>query len=208
MTIDFYKLAEPYLAEIKSCEFVQKLVSGELPVKIFQEYLSQDALYLRKEADHFRQLSNLAKSKKERLFFEEMRQDCLQIETEMQEKFFSSFGVASSKIELPNFLIYRMFLETQLKIESYEVAITAFLPCYLLYAELGKFLVAESVGSNKYQDFISTYSGEPYAEYISRFVQIIDKNWQKTDAVVRKKMELSFLMACQHEVNIFQYFSS
>ena len=208
MSIDFYKLATPYVEEIKSCKFVQQLVNGKLSEKIFQEYLSQDALFLQKEAGYFQQLSTLAKDPKDKVFFEEMENDCLQIEAEMQNKFFSLYGVSGFHAEQFTFLAYRMFLEMQLKTERYEVAICAFLPCYLLYAELGKFLVAESVEKNKYHEFIATYSGEPYAEYISRFVQIIDKHWQKSEEVARKKMELLFLMACQHEVNIFQDFSS
>ena len=46
--------------------------------------------------------------------------------------------------------------------ESYPVVLAALLPCFWIYAEVGKDIVSKSVPNNPYQAWIDTYAGEEF----------------------------------------------
>ncbi len=203
-----FATALPDYRKILNSDFVQKILEGSLPEERFCRYLAQDAHYLAQEAVLLQELSQRCtctiEHKTERDFFVAMSRDCIAIEQEMQATFGQTFDFTPATHAQGQFAAYLQFLHTQLS-QSLAVAAFAYFPCYYLYARLGKDLCAQpKTENNKYQAYLDTYAGEPFKQFVEKFLAILQNHYQQALPAEQNILLKSFATACHFESLIFQ----
>ena len=71
--------------------------------------------------------------------------------------------------------------------ESYPVVLAALLPCFWIYAEVGKDIVNKSIPNNPYQAWIDTYAGEEFHTAVRNVIATVDKVAARCDADTLEK---------------------
>ena len=92
-TQQIWEAAYPVYQEILSCCFVRKLGAGTLSKANFAHYLTQDILYLKKDAEALGNLSKRAPNKEEQYFFCQLQQDGLAVEYVLQNEYLAHFNL-------------------------------------------------------------------------------------------------------------------
>ena len=69
---------------------------------------------------------------------------------------------------------YVNFLLATTTNNSYEVGLATILPCFWIYAEVGKHIYQQSVGKNPYQDWIDSYASEEFEESVNHVIKTTD----------------------------------
>ena len=183
------------LLSLKS-KFVQGLKNGNLPKKIFQEYVAQDYFFL----ESFSRAYGLAVSKS---------QDKNSIKVLSKLLFGVSEELILHKtyskkwdIDLTNNYIkpvtqnYTNFLEEVSKKQSAVEIMFAMTPCMRLYSWIGKSL-STNVLNNPYKEWITTYSDESFDNLAKSLEDLIDSSTEEYDTnqanyLYKRAMELEF----------------
>lgn len=189
--------------ELISCSFVTGLSNGTLSESAFKHYLSQDVIYIQKDAEALAKMSYRALFEKERDFFKRMVSDCIEIEDVLHNEFMDYFQVEVAKEQSSAFSDYNSFLEEKVNNAAYPIAIAALLPCFWLYGKVGHHILATQSPNNKYQKFIDTYSGEEYIDYTKEFISIMENQASKVNKVIQEEIIHAFIESSRHELNVF-----
>lgn len=94
---------------------------------------------------------------------------------------------------------YTSFLTATAWSESYPVVLAALLPCFWIYAEVGKDIVSKSVPNNPYQAWIDTYAGEEFHTAVRNVIATVDKVAARCDADTLEKMHAAYTMGAKLE---------
>src|ERR671919_764669 len=128
--------------------FIDGLTTGSLNRDAFRFYVVQDALYL---SDYARALAVCAaKAPHEQAIkmFCEHAAGAITVERQLHEEFFSDFGLTEEQARAtemsPTNLAYTSYLLAVVYGGSFPEALGAILPCYWIYWEVGKALLARS----------------------------------------------------------------
>ena len=141
-TDELWQSIETIYASILRHPFLRGLTDGLLPRESFRFYAVQDALYLREFA---RALSIGAARAPEDdwiIMFNEHAAGALRVERALHESFFREFGLSPEDVAAtplaPTNLAYTSYLLTVANTAPFHLAISALLPCYWIYWEVGK----------------------------------------------------------------------
>ncbi|MGQ1911302.1 TenA family protein [Marinifilum sp. RC60d5] len=201
-TQEIWEFANPICKQITSCPFVSELAAGTLSQACFAHYLTQDVLYLKKDAEALGNLCHLAITNEDKSFFKKLQTDGLEIEQIVREEYLSYYKLKEVNNQSPAFADYSDFLLKHSQESTYEVACAALLPCFWIYAAVGSSISEQNVDHNPYQKFIDTYVGEEYEFYTNQFIEIVERN--SVFSGNKNKMIEAFVLATQHELNVFQ----
>jgi len=160
--------------------FLARLVDGTLPEERFQLYVMQDALYLREYA----RCLALASAKAPNTFWCEMfaahAQSALNVERSLHEGYFADWGLDPAQIEAtastPTTLAYTSYLLRTAYSAPFEEILGALLPCYWIYWEVGKSLVAAGSPNPTYQRWIDAYASEQFGNAVQRVLDAVDRS--------------------------------
>ena len=149
--------------KILDLPFNQELANGTLDKEAFCHYVIQDAQYLVAygrvlavaaakafEADDIMQFSDAAKI-------------AIVVERTLHDSFMQAFDISKQEFESTPLTLachhYTSYLVATAWAESYPVVLASLLPCFWIYAEVGKDIVNNSAPNNPYQAWVDTYSG-------------------------------------------------
>ncbi|MRT92749.1 TenA family protein [Ancylomarina sp. 16SWW S1-10-2] len=191
----------PIFNQITNCQFLKQLTKGTLKKENFAHFLTQDILYLKKDAEALGMLSKRAKCENEKVFFSKLERDGLEIEYVLENEYLKYFELEAASFQSPAFLEYSEFILDQSTNSPYEMALIALLPCFWLYSSMKIHTIEQVVDNNPYQKFIDTYSGDEYRSYTKQFLQIVEKHGQ-TCKDENQAIE-TFKRGMQYELNIF-----
>jgi len=79
--------------------------------------------------------------------------------------------------------------------EPYEVVLGALLPCFWIYAEVGRDIHARAAKPNPYQAWIDTYAGEEVQEAVEALTEATDEVAQAASPALRERMHEAFTRA-------------
>ncbi|HXG36584.1 MAG TPA: thiaminase II [Dehalococcoidia bacterium] len=189
--------------EILRHPFLGGLTSGELPVDKFRYYVVQDALYLR---DFARCLSLAsAKSPTDEVceMFAEHAKTALVVERALHESFFQGWGLAERDLEqmaqAPTCLAYTSYLLRVAYGSPFEELLSALLPCYWIYWEVGKELENSGSPNPLYQRWIDTYSSGEYAAVVRQVLDVMDAAAEGLPEPRRKGLMEHFVTTSRYE---------
>jgi thiaminase/transcriptional activator TenA len=179
LTTELWEIAGSIFAAILDHPFLRGLTDGSLPEERFRFYVKQDALYLREYARCLALASAKAPLGSWCEMFAGHAQSALNVERSLHEAYFTSWGFGpedlASTPASPTTLAYTSYLLRVAGIGTFEELVGAILPCYRIYWEVGKTLVATGSPNPVYQRWIDAYASEQFAAAVQRVLATINQ---------------------------------
>ncbi|MCD7098074.1 bifunctional hydroxymethylpyrimidine kinase/phosphomethylpyrimidine kinase [Stenotrophomonas sp. MMGLT7] len=186
-------------ARVDACAFVSGLRSGRLDPARFRWYLAQDALYLSDYSRVLARASVLAASAAEQAFWAQCAVTALTTEAELHRSRLD--GIHSEPAATT--LAYVNHLHAVAGTGSYAEVVAAVLPCFWLYADLGRRLAAADHDAHPYHDWLGTYGDPAFEEATRTAIAITDRAAGNADTAQRARMTLGFERSMRHELEFF-----
>ena len=183
--------------------FNQELAQGSLSKEAFCHYVIQDAHYLLAYGRALSVCAAKAFDADAVIQFSQGAKEAIIVERELHNGFMHEFGMTKADFENTPLTAachhYTSFLTATAWSESYPVVLASLLPCYWIYAEVGKDIVSKSVTHNPFQAWIDTYSGEHFNEEVRKVLAIIDAVAENADAETIEKMHQAYTKGAELE---------
>jgi thiaminase/transcriptional activator TenA len=179
--------------------FNRELAQGTLALEKFKFYIQQDALYLVDFSRALAMVGSKAHLPGRILDFLEFARDGLVVERALHEEYFRRFDVSPEADPAPGCFAYTNYLVATAAHRSFEEAVSALLPCFWIYREVGMDIVGRSAPDNPYQLWIDTYAGEEFAAAVRRAIEITDEVAAATTEANRKRMTEAFVLSSRLE---------
>ncbi|ACP49965.1 transcriptional activator, TenA family [Sulfolobus islandicus Y.N.15.51] len=178
--------------------FILELVEGTLSRNKFEYYIIQDYLYLREFSKALALLSAKAEDEENALLFAIHIQDAIKVEKALHKFYISEFNLDVEDYEMsPTNLAYTSYLLAVAYSRPFHEVISAVLPCYWIYMEVGKELLKKGSRDKYYQKWIETYGGEDYERGVRAVLGIV--NGLKVSEEEFNKMKIHFRTASIYE---------
>lgn len=196
-------------------DFVRELGRGTLAPERFAYYLAQDALYLGAYARVLSRASELAPTLAEQRFWAHSAQVCLQEELSLHEGWPGSgpgeaAEIGAAEVEAaqagPATRGYVEHLQSTAFTGSYGEVVAAVLPCFWIYAEVGRVLHAGQTphsGAHPYAAWLESYAAPGFAQATREAVAIMDAAAHRGSAWERRCMAEAFNRSVQLELEFF-----
>jgi thiaminase/transcriptional activator TenA len=169
----------------------------------FKHYITQDAHYL----IGFGRALTLAAAKApdpDRIVqFAKSAEGAIVVERALHGSFFAQYAItpkifAETPLS-PACHHYVAFLLATAYAEPYEVLLGALLPCFWIYAEVGRDILAHAAPANAYQAWIDTYAGEDFHAAVRTMIATTDEAAECASRILRDRMHAGFRRATQLE---------
>src|SRR5262249_33648942 len=188
---------------IRTMPFNAELAAGTLSEARFKHYITQDAHYL----VGFGRALTLAAAKApeaDRIVqFAKSAEGAIVVERALHGSFFRQYGITPQVFERtplsPACHHYVSYLIATAFAEPYEVLLGALLPCFWIYAEVGRDIHSRAAAANPYQAWIDTYAGEDFQEAVQRTIAAADEVAATASESLRERMQAAFARATQLE---------
>ncbi|BFI74388.1 thiaminase II [Sulfurisphaera ohwakuensis] len=178
-------------SSILSHPFIKGLTDGTLEEEKFKYYILQDFLYLREFSRALAILSAKAEKQDDSVLFATHVSDVLRVERSLHEYFISLWNVDVSRVKpSPTNLLYTSYLLSVVYSRPFYEGVSAVLPCYWIYMEVGKELLKKGSPNPLYKRWIETYGGEEYEKGVRAVINLVNsfnltKEEEEKEAVKR-----------------------
>jgi len=183
--------------------FNQELCAGTLPQETFKYYMIQDAHYLEGFARALAVAAAKGITTDHIIQFSSSAHTAIVVERSLHQEYFDIFGVSRESFRStepsPECELYTSYLTKLAYQASYEVLIAGLLPCFWIYAEVGKHIHQRAATNNPYQAWINTYASEEFEAGVQRVMDVTNSVAAETTQAVREEMHLAFKRATQLE---------
>ncbi|CAM4307053.1 thiaminase II [Comamonas aquatilis] len=183
--------------------FNQELAAGTLSQERFRHYMIQDAHYL---VAYGRALAvTAAKSDNAEgvVQFANAANEAVVVERSLHGGFMRDFGVTSEQFAAtpltPACHHYTQFLLATAWSAPYPVAVAALLPCFWIYAEVGRDIHARSASDNPYQAWVDTYASEEFHAAVRGVCGTVDRLADEATEATRAAMHAAYRDAARLE---------
>jgi thiaminase (transcriptional activator TenA) len=188
---------------IRTMPFNTELAAGVLSAARFKHYITQVAHYL----IGFGRALALAAAKAPQpdriVQFAKAAEVAIVVERALHGSFFAQFGITPQLFTetplSPTCHHYVSYLLATAYAEPYEVVLGALLPCFWIYAEVGRDIHARAAPSNPYQAWIDTYAGEEFHIAVRAVIEATDEAANTASANMRDRMHAAYTRATQLE---------
>ncbi|MGH3274764.1 MAG: thiaminase II [Streptosporangiaceae bacterium] len=166
-------------AAILAHPFLSGLADGSLPRDAFAFYLVQDALYLRDYARALAALASRAPDSAGTEMFARHAAEVGVVERALHDSLLADLGIDPASVAgaepAPTTLAYIQYLLATVYGGSYAEGVAAVLPCYWIYQEVGRELIARGSPDRRYQQWIDTYGGETFSAAVREVLAVTDQ---------------------------------
>ncbi len=188
---------------IRTMPFNADLAAGVLSEARFRHYITQDAHYLVGFGRALALAAAEAPNPDRIVQFAKAAEVAIVVERALHGSFFEQFGITPEAFVQtplsPTCHHYVCYLLATAYSEPYEVLLGALLPCFWIYAEVGRNIHARAAKSNRYQAWIDTYAGEEFHHAVQAVIAATDEVAQTASPVLRERMHAAFTRAIQLE---------
>jgi len=183
--------------------FNQELAAGTLSRDRFCHYMIQDAHYLARYSRALAVTAAKADGTQDIVQFAQAAQRAVQVESQLHGHFMRAFGISPEQFAAtplsPACHHYTHFLLAMAWSQPYAVAVAALLPCYWIYAEVGRDILARSAPDNPYQAWIDTYAGEAFHDAVRAVCATVDRIALEAAPQTRAAMHAAYTDAARLE---------
>lgn len=183
--------------------FNQQLAQGTLSREAFSHYVIQDAHYLLAYGRALAVCAAKAFEADDVIQFAEAAKIAIVVERSLHDGFMQDFGISKEQFENTPLTLachhYTSYLTSTTWSESYPVVLASLLPCFWIYAEVGKDIVDNSAPNNPYQAWVDTYSGEEFHTAVRNVIATVDRVAARVDADTLEKMHAAYTHAARLE---------
>src|SRR4029450_8563147 len=188
---------------IRRMPFNAELAEGLLSEARFKHYITQDAHYL----IGFGRALTLAAAKAphpDRIVqFAKSAEGAIVVERALHGSFFRQYGITADVFNgtplSPACHHYVSFLLATAHAEPYEMLLGALLPCFWIYAEVGRDIHGRAAPNNPYQAWIDTYAGEDFHAAVRATIPAPDEGGGRAAPPRRERMHAAVTRATQLE---------
>ncbi len=202
-TGELWRSIEGVYAEILAHPFLTGLTDGTLAEERFRFYVLQDALYLREYARALSLAGVRSPDEGVLVMFNEHSAGAITVERSLHEGFLKDLGVARGEAEAteasPTTLAYTSFLLRTATLGDYPEVLGAVLPCYWIYAEVGKALLERGSPNPRYQKWIDTYGGEEFGSLVEAVLDLTDKVCEDLNSSQKARVTRAFVTTSRYE---------
>lgn len=183
--------------------FIRGLTDGSLSEDAFKRYVLQDTIYLRGFAKALSALAVKAPKEEWQKIFIEDAAGVYAVEKSLHEGFFKIWGLNREDIEKtspkPVNVAYINHLLSSVYIKDFPVSLSAVLPCYWIYLEVGRHLEARGSPKEVYKKWIETYATGEYVKIVNRVLAIADEALEKANRELWNEAEEAFRLSSIYE---------
>ncbi|GAY72173.1 thiaminase II [Lentilactobacillus kosonis] len=188
--------------------FIKHLADGTLPMDTFRYYLKQDNYYLNNFSILHQKIANHVNDPSTKQFLIAGAKGLNDGEAEIRDDFFSKLAITANEMQTtpiaPNAYSYVAHMYHELNEGTVASACTALLPCYWLYNEIGKQLIANGSPVELYQQFIETYDSPEFTDATNQMINIVDALGEQAEADERRQMITAFVRSSYYELNFWE----
>jgi len=188
---------------IRTMPFNAELAAGTLSEVRFKHYITQDAHYLIGFGRALALAAAKAPDPDRIVQFAKSAEGAIVVERALHGSFFAQYAISAqvfAKTPLsPACHHYVSFLLATAYAEPYEVLLGALLPCFWIYAEVGRDILARAAPMNPYQAWIDTYAGEDFHTAVRTMIATTDEAAITASPSLRERMHAAFRRATQLE---------
>ncbi|MFJ4225460.1 bifunctional hydroxymethylpyrimidine kinase/phosphomethylpyrimidine kinase [Microbacterium sp. NPDC089695] len=200
-------------AGIDGLPFIRALAAGTLDREPFLFYLQQDALYLREYARVLAEASRRAPTSGEQAFWADSARGAIVGELDLHASWLTpqrrTDDVIFAADPAPATTAYLDHLRSVAFGGDHAELVAAVLPCFWLYADLGRRLHAGELDAaaldpeHPYADWLATYADPAFEEATERAVEYTMRAAAAADASGRARMLRAFETSSAHELAFF-----
>jgi thiaminase (transcriptional activator TenA) len=188
---------------IRTMPFNADLAAGTLSQDRFKHYITQDAHYLIGFGRALTLAAAKAPSPERLIQFAKSAEGAIVVERALHGSFFERYGITREVFTgtplSPACHHYVSYLLATAYAEPYEVLLGALLPCFWIYAEVGRDIHARAAAANPYQAWIDTYAGEQFHTAVRATIEATDEAATTASEALRARMHAAFSRAVQLE---------
>ncbi|CAN5812522.1 thiaminase II [soil metagenome] len=202
-TAELWNSIEHIYAEILDHPFLAGLTDGTLPEECFRHYVLQDALYLRDYARALSLAGVRSPGEDALVMFNEHSAGAILVERSLHDSFLKDLDVAEDELDrtpmAPTTLAYTSYLLRTASLGDYAEVLGAVLPCYWIYAEVGKTLLEKGSPNALYQKWIETYGGEEFNALVEAVLSVTDLTCEDLNPSQKAKVTDAFVTTSRYE---------
>lgn len=202
-TTDLWRSIDSIYAEILAHPFLRGLTDGSLPTDCFRHYVSQDALYLRDYARALALAGIRSRDEDAFLMFNEHAVGAIAVERSLHGGFLKDLDIPEDEFSrtspAPTTLAYTSYLLRKAALGDYHEVLGAVLPCYWIYAEVGKALLKQGSPDPMYQTWINTYGGEEFGAVVEAVLDLTDRACEDLNPAQRAAATEAFVTTSRYE---------
>lgn len=212
-TRDLWQQAQPTVSQIDALPFLRELLTGDLDPLKFAFYILQDDLYLAGYARAMALLAAKAPDAGQVRFWAQSVTGAIAAEEEMHQALLADPRLVQAHAALrdgmrasPTTLGYVSSLEASAALRSYRIGVAAILPCFWVYAHVGKQLTRQGsalAADHPYKAWIALYDSPLFDEATRAAVDILERCLAAADADERTAMHEAFLQSCVYELHFW-----
>jgi len=183
--------------------FNQELAAGTLSRERFCHYVIQDAHYLLAYGRALAVTAAKADGAEGMVQFARAAQEAVLVERSLHDGFMREFGITPAQFAntpmTPACHHYTSYLLATAWAEPYPVTVAALLPCFWIYAEVGRDIHACSAPGNPYQSWVDTYAGEEFHATVRSVCATVDQLADKASDETRLALHTAYTHAARLE---------
>jgi thiaminase/transcriptional activator TenA len=188
---------------IDTMPFNVELAAGTLSPSAFRHYIVQDAHYLTGFARALALAAAKADTPEQVAMLSASASGAIAVERSLHDSYMAAFGIApdvfAATEPTPVCSHYVNFLVATAATASFPVAVTALLPCFWIYREVGRDIAGRAGAANPYQAWIDTYAGEAFDQAVRRMIALTDDLALAASADTREQMKAVFRQSTRLE---------
>lgn len=188
--------------------FVKGIVKGDLPLDTFKYYILQDVYYLKHfgkvhamaaaQADNFQHTALIADKAKRTALAELTVHEQHVKQLNITEEDMKNFRPAPTAYGYTSHL-YRAALSG-----NFAQTIAALLPCYWLYADIGKEYANAAPAEPIYQNWIQTYASEWFQTSTEEQINLLNEYAEMASETEKEKITEQFILSKEYELAFWE----
>lgn len=211
-----WEACDDVLTATENLTFLRELARGNLDARVFANYLIQDEIYLDGYARAMLLLGHRAADNEDMRFWAQSASTAVAVEQAMHESLLADerfaahlpglMGADGQRVASPTALGYVSFMVATVATQPYEVGVAGVLPCFWVYAHVGKVLtrlVGQSLASNPYRVWIEEYDSQEFDQVTRTAVEILERELAAARESERARMASVFRQACMYELHFW-----
>lgn len=165
-------------AEILRHPFLTGLTDGTLSKDAFRYFVIQDSHYLRAYARALSLVSARATDPSAVALFAGHASDAIAVEKELHVSLLQGLGLTAAAVDAagsgPTTTAYASYLLGVCATGTYAEALAAVLPCYWVYRDVGRELLARSSPDPLYAQWIASYGSPEFDQVVKSVLAVTD----------------------------------
>ena len=194
---------------IDSLEFLRRLGDGTLPLDVFRTYIEQDKLYLEGYSQALSLVAAHAPNPQAAGFWSNSASTAATVESSLHDGLLTGgiLPAETSRLEHSQACLgYVSYLIATAATAPYAVSAAAVLPCFWIYAEVGRDLAAsarevlDADPTHPYAQWVSTYDAPEFHESVAKARELVDAAADAATEADREAMSEAFRIASRFEL--------